>query len=305
MISDSTLSRAALTRLAFPAGKGGRHQEIIGLSCEMVRKRLDAFSIFSRLRQNYEPDVSDREIQNAIRWAERTVGRGISHRPSGKYPINQSPLEAVQRFLKGRTAEPVEIWESSPIRPPENWQDDTKLLLSSLYGPEEKVNIVSNSINGRPVGKGRTFTAGKWIAEIESGNSLSGDAGVWVRMNPLNGNGISDNDVRYFRFLLLEFDNLPLEIQLSVFGFLPVPINALITSGSRSIHAWVRLDAASAEDYRNTAGKVFQLLTSLGIDRANRNPSRLSRLPGVKRGNTGKQRLLFLDPTRNKSISIL
>ena len=59
-----------------------------------------------------------------------------------------------------------------------------------------------------------------------------------------------------FRFALLESDKLPLELQLSLFARLPVPVAAVLGSGGRSVHAWVKVDAQNIDEYRSTVARM-------------------------------------------------
>jgi len=73
---------------------------------------------------------------------------------------------------------------------------------------------------------------------------------------------------------------------------------ALLDSGGRSIHGWVRIDAANfAEWTRRVESKLFDILTALGADGACKNEARLSRMPGHFRAEKNRwQRLLYLNP---------
>lgn len=76
-----------------------------------------------------------------------------------------------------------------------------------------------------------------------------------------------------------------------------LPIATITDSGGKSIHALVRVDAKSREEYKMKVAKLHAYLEDKfgsAPDAANKNPSRLSRLAGVKRG-TGTQRLLYTD----------
>ena len=119
-------------------------------------------------------------------------------------------------------------------------------------------------------------------------------------MNPMDGQGVEDANVTAFRFALLESDKLPVELQLSLFAKLPLPITAVLGSGGRSLHAWVKADAGDVVEYRATVARMLELLAKFGIDGKNKNPSRLSRLPGARReigaAGDGIQRLLYLNP---------
>jgi len=70
-----------------------------------------------------------------------------------------------------------------------------------------------------------------------------------------------------------------------------------VASGGRSIHAWVRVDAATPEEYReraNQAADAIERYEGMKIDRKALNCSRLSRLAGCRRG-TRMQSLLAVN----------
>lgn len=112
-----------------------------------------------------------------------------------------------------------------------------------------------------------------------------------------------DACIKSFRYIVAEFDALPMEKQGAVLRGLCnlglCKIAALIHSGGKSCHAWITCDGIdNADDWaRIVKEKVFPVLTALGVDRACSNPARLSRLPGVFRGDKANwQKLLYLAP---------
>lgn len=155
---------------------------------------------------------------------------------------------------------------------------------------------------------------------------MSAREGVWFLPSPLDGkwypsgsvdkygNPIlsrrSGSAVTAWRHMLLESDNAPEEDWLNLITNLPLPITALYTSGSRSIHALLKIDAASKSAFDAFRDRITPLLSRLGADPAAISGVRLTRLPGVLRqGTTDKdgkyhrfdpprlQRLLYLNPT--------
>ena len=110
-----------------------------------------------------------------------------------------------------------------------------------------------------------------------------------------------DADVVAPRFLLLESDCLPLPMQLSAIACFRLPVAAILTSGGLSYHAWVHLNCHDLEEYAESATRILNAAARFGFDAANKNPSRLSRLPGavreVKAIGDGKQRLVYLNPS--------
>jgi len=58
-----------------------------------------------------------------------------------------------------------------------------------------------------------------------------------------------------------------------------MPVAALIDSGNKSLHAWIRVDAPDDKEYKRRVGVVWDWFSGLNLDKQNRNPSRLSRCP--------------------------
>ena len=86
---------------------------------------------------------------------------------------------------------------------------------------------------------------------------------------------------------------MPVSEQDAFYRKFELPIACLVHSGSKSLHAIVRVDAPDAEEYRKRVDYLYDFLEKNGlkVDKANRNPSRLSRMPGVTR-NGAEQTLV-------------
>ncbi len=113
------------------------------------------------------------------------------------------------------------------------------------------------------------------------------EAGAWVRINPVDGQGVTNDNVTDCRHVLVESDGMPLEKQLALIRELRLPCAAIVHSGGKSIHAVVRVDAGPDRKlYRERVDYLFRVLAQNGfdVDRQCRNPARLSRLPGITRG---------------------
>ena len=122
------------------------------------------------------------------------------------------------------------------------------------------------------------------------------EAGAWIRINPLDGKGVKNQNVTAFRFALVECDSVSVREQLAAYIKYQLPIAALVHSGGKSLHAVVKIDAASYEEYNSRVRFLYDYLSGKGlkIDMANRNPSRLTRMPGVTR-NGKVQALIAVD----------
>ncbi len=196
--------------------------------------------------------------------------------------------------------EPEEIPDgpSDPVR-------ELSAYLSALFGAEEVVGYVCESLerDGRhiPANKGTyTRTCGELLRDLERYGSIERalgaydpEAGAWVRFNPLNGQGVRNSDVADFRYALVESDSLPKDRQLALVRALELPCAAVVDSGGKSVHAIVRVDARDYAEYRQRVDQLYEVCRRNGLepDPQNKNPSRLSRMPGAVRGGS-QQRLL-------------
>ena len=184
--------------------------------------------------------------------------------------------------------------------------EQLKLYLQTLFQPADIVGYVTGDVwknedNRYLPAKGvYNRTAGELIGLLEKYpddlGAVIGDwkeeCGAWIRFNPLDGNGVKNENVTAFRYALVESDSMPLEEQEAVYRGLALPIAALVYSGGKSLHAIVHIDADSYEEYRERVQFLYGVLEQNGctVDKQNRNPSRLSRLPGVTRN--GKEQTL-------------
>lgn len=190
--------------------------------------------------------------------------------------------------------------EGKEIEEPKNWNpvEDLIKYLETLFDSTENVGYVTGTWqkdDGKylPTRGHWDRTAGQLIQELNSCNgdigSVLGDykeeAGAWIRFNPLDGKGVKNENVTEYRYALVESDTMELDKQNAIIRELELPVAALVYSGKKSIHAIVRIDAGSYEEYRKRVDYLYNVCQKNGlkIDSQNRNPSRLSRMPGIIR----------------------
>lgn len=298
---------------------GARHSTAMGIALDLLGNGFPAAAVFETLRAKFDLSVTDKELHDAIGWAQDrypspSISRGNGHvaraLPAGKA---KSPTEHARWWLSDRIMEQAEFCDLSQLPVSENRKHQLCDVLELLYEGAEYLNVVTQFIesNGKanPQGAGVTMTRDDWLARISSKGVPESKAGAWFRPNPCaeKGSGangaITDSDIMDHRFLLLESDVLALEQQLMLLSKLKLPISLVLLSGGLSAHAWVRLGAKNANDYAQLARRVISALAPFGIDQANKNPSRLSRLPGAIRMIGAKvadgfQKVLWLNPGR-------
>ena len=193
--------------------------------------------------------------------------------------------------------------ESSEIEAPEGeWHGYKEIIeyLQTLFEPGEYVGYVVESWldeDGRwkPSKRGGyRRTAGELIEALTKHKDdldaalghYKPEAGAWIRFNPLDGKGVRNDNVCEFRYALVESDSVEIEKQKAIIEALELPVAALVHSGNKSIHAIVKIDAKDYDEYRKRVDFLYRTCAQNGlkVDTQNKNPSRLSRLPGVVRG---------------------
>ncbi len=197
--------------------------------------------------------------------------------------------------LKVVDAEWVEDTEVSAVHAAD-WRQ-LQMYLETLFEANDHVAYVcqARQVEDRwiPGGKGVFHrTAGDLIADLSKYKDIGAalgdfnpEVGAWIRFNPLDGKDIKDANVSAFRYALIESDTLAIEKQAAIYEEMELPIVALVHSGKKSLHAIVRIEATTKEEYRERVNFLHKACESNGlqIDKQNKNPSRLSRMPGVMR----------------------
>lgn len=211
----------------------------------------------------------------------------------------------------GRIVDPTWVESAELAEPGEEWRgsDDLIAYLEALFDPGEVVGYVVESWDneGRrvPSGKGpHTETAGEIIERVRKydddlASSIGWndeDGGAWIRFNPLDGNGVRNDNVAEYRYALVESDDMPVGRQLAIMRELELPAAAIVHSGGKSVHAVVHVDAKDYDEYRKRVDLLYSTCRENGlkVDTQNKNPSRLSRMPGVTRAGR-KQWLVATD----------
>lgn len=197
--------------------------------------------------------------------------------------------------------------EGKEVLEPTDWNPVDQLVkyLETLFQSTENVGYVTDSWekDGKylPTKGNYDRTAGELIQQLNrcKGDigSIFGDykpeVGAWIRFNPLDGKGVKNENVTEFRYALVESDATDIDKQNAIMRELELPIACMVHSGKKSIHGIVKIDAATYEEYRKRVDYLYDVCkkNGLAVDTQNKNPSRLSRMPGVMR-NGQKQFLI-------------
>ena len=198
--------------------------------------------------------------------------------------------------------------QKDQVGEPESWEPlkELRTYIETMFQADEKVGYVTKVLENdgkkNPSRGCYSRTAEQLLQALDryKGGDIENvigdydpEVGAWIRFNPLDGKGCSDKNVTDYRYALVESDNVDLEKQNAIIRELELPVACLVYSGNKSIHAIVRVEAASRKEYDERVRYLYDVCEKNGlkVDRNNKNPSRLSRMPGVTRN--GKKQFLI------------
>ena len=281
---------------------------------------VDALVLLRKWNQTCQPPWSEAELNYKVNSALHTPSnkpRGYlltSERSEAKPGLGvdasapKRPAKQVRRqnqvafqpeLLKRVAAEATQvdvtfIKERSPLSP----ETQTAVtFLQQLYQPGEQVLVFD-----RVKSQGRDLyrcVPPPFDARVLNHLRHGCADGVWFLGNPVDGkyhpnprqggkrSRRSEESITTWRYLVLESDEADREQWLAILAQVPLRIAAIYTSGRRSIHALVRVEAKSKVDWDTKAARLKPIMTLLGADPRNITGVRLTRLPCCHRGQNG------------------
>lgn len=316
-------ARLYLAKVPGAVSGGGGHNQTFAVACALVKgfdlSIDDARPLLSEWNQGCLPPWSARELEHKLRQADTvadTEPRGylagdnvdtgkVSHASPAPFvpPTPKPEFDADKlRDFAAEWARKVDLlWLANRSE-----QDPSTVsasdFLAKLYKPGERVlAFINDKSQGDAV----------WPeGELPS----SGPRGVWFLAQPVDGeyhpnprsvknDGVpkmsrrSEESVTSWRYMVLESDEAPLRLWLGALVQLPLRIAAIYSSGGRSIHALVRVDARTKPEWDAEKRAMMNGLVILGADPGAMSAVRLTRLPGCYRQEKkAMQKLLYIQP---------
>lgn len=301
-----------------PAISGQRgHDQTFSAACALVHgfglHDGDAFVLLSEYNQRCVPPWTERELNHKISSAKNsTHAKPRGHlvgdsngSTNGHHSVRLTPPTPAPAAINSILTNTKKYDSSKRLSVPAPMDDATRRFLLAAFQPGEHIamaDAVPNDRDGKsiPKGSGTTATREEWIARLDKHEGdpnkifTEQKCGAFIRVNPVRKNGKSDGDVTVYRHALVEFDSLSIDDQFSIIKQSGAPCAAILHSGGRSVHAWVRVDAENREEYDSRVAWIYSHFAQYGVDPKNKNPSRFSRLVGVNRGKE-RQSLLELN----------
>lgn len=300
------------------SGAGG-HDATFAVACVLVRgfglTPEQALPIFRDWNSACQPPWSEHDLAYKLQSADRSGSRARGWLLDAKewVPSRQwsEGVGAKVERAKPATFDEAALAKLAADVEPVNalWLADRSAhdpvtltsadFLASLYEPGERIIAFRDHRS-----QGQALWPDEKLPE-------SGHDGVWFLPQPVDGeyhpnprtgsqSRRSEESVKAFRYLVLESDEAPAGLWLRLLVQLPARIEAIYTSGGRSVHALVRLNCRTKSEWdqeRQTMRAGLGMLFLAGLDRGVLSAVRLSRLPGCYRiSKKATQRLLYVQP---------
>jgi RecA-family ATPase len=292
------LPRRTLEYLQRGASEGMRNAELFDATCQF---RDAGHPLEETEAQLLARALADGLTESEARTTIRSVYARTSREPlgAGTVPIIKTSPTPPPR--KPSVTPPPR--ERSTMALPVTIDDGFVHLLDSCFQPEEFVAIspAAENEDGEIVPRrGVTLTATEWKAKVAAKGGIDRvfgtKLGLFLRINPMAKGGAKNEDVTAFRHVLVEFDRdeagkaIPKEEQYHAIVASGMPVAALIDSGNKSLHAWIRVDAPDETEYKRRVEIIWSWFSGINLDKQNRNASRLSRCPDGWRTVDGEHR---------------
>lgn len=302
-----------------PAAGSGVHSWLLSAANRCRIAGLDEAGTESLLAERItRPPSPPNEISSAVRKAYSSVARpSTAHsfpsavrrqpRPITESIYDPAKLAAVANKVPSPKSWRHWLWQRSPIRPE---TQNAFSFLSHLYLDGERVNVFDSMDGAGGFTPHHTVTISHPMDCRVPGHIQNGGTGegIWYLCNPVDGEWHpnprtgttscrSEESITAFRYGVLESDQAPASHWFAFLSQLQIRIAAIYTSGGRSIHALVRIDARSKAEWDEIITPLKRPFKVLGGDAGCLSAVRLTRLPDCKRPDKGGfQRLLYLCP---------
>ncbi len=277
---------------------------------EVAFELFDEFS--SKASDNYDPDVTYSKF-----WESGYEGTGqITIGSLIHLAKEEIPNYDASKYAKFYGSESVTKYEKLNKKLKQSGNRMPKHLLTDIVEPLKLPDVrvdpeVALTILLDP---DKTYGTGTNPAQIVLVDPYKGDRmEQYITVNPIEDRreyidpknpfkGLRNQaNVTDFKYAVLEFDTINLDQQFSIYNTVDLPYEALIFSGNKSIHAWIRIDAPDIETYKRRTKLINKMFQDFGYSKKSPENkgfldtavlydcSSLVRCAGIIRSNTGKE----------------
>ena len=282
------------------------------------------YHVYNRLRS--EGECHEQAASYCEQHATRRLTPGDI--PNGHTPGSSSPrprfikpsyqpdrLTALARRMDGFSFD--DLAARSAIRPDNRTPAS---FLHAIYKPGERILCFSEFVSQGQALWVRPAADQNYNARgLDPFTRPAARKGAWFLCNPVNGKWLNldrlkndtnptgrtrraEENLTAFRFLVVESDKADPALWLAGLVQMPLPIVAIYSSGGKSIHALVRVNAENSQHWREIKSKLAPTLVTLGADHSAMTAVRLTRLPQCYRAEKDRwQTLYYLNPKADET----
>jgi hypothetical protein len=310
------------------SGQGG-HAATFRVACALVHgfalNDTDAMMLMMEFNGRCNPKWSERDLRHKLNSAGRAVhtnargwmveGRGVD----GSAPVWIPPAkkekiifdaEILKRVQRAEwTCDHVWLRARSVCDPREV---SCGAFIDALYAKDDQVMCFTSmrSVGDYMRWRGGWFELGKQpgikARRVKEGPRGSREGCVMLiqpmdgKWHPVEGSQPprlsrrTRSSVLHYRYMLWESDDAPESLWLNALAQVRLPIVAITTSAGRSLHALVRVDALSYDEWSQMRSAARDFMTQLGFDpQSLSNPTAAIRMPNTMReGKINEGRLV-------------
>lgn len=278
-----------------PTSGQGCHTWMFGATHALVANAYDDQFIDSWVTHYLQRPPQPMEIVNTLRKVRAEADGTLPPTPTRSFKRDPDP----DRF-KELTAEGAMTEEDFSSTSPTS-DTNTCDFLRGLFPDQTTILFNLYESQGQ-------ITWSRKVPDIAVESTMSKNTnGAWFLLNPVTGRGEikpdgkrtfrSEVNLTAYRYGLIESDTVELGLWLRVLSKLDLPLVSVTTSGNKSAHAIVRVEAKDKNEWLDKMSEIADLVVPLGADPAAMTAVRLTRLPGITRKDNGNtQRLIYFNP---------
>jgi hypothetical protein len=328
----SLIERARAYVSKMPAAVSGQngHGVTFHVACVLVQgfglTPTQAMPLLEEYNERCEPPWSTKELEHKLDGADKAFARqqnrrgylanGMKFIPSAEYrqkhgielPKKPEFVETALSRFAGEWAGKIDLlWLAARSSEDPCVVSRTRFL--ELLYRSRGGELFSFSGDAQRQEKVLIFTDNKSQGEaVWPDNPVPerGPHGVWFLAQPVSGkyhpnprqgtmSRRSEEAVTSWRYFVIESDRAKTRQWLGAIVQFPLKIAAIYSSGGRSVHALVRIDAKTKGQWDAEREAMKPALVVLGADPGAMTAVRLTRLPGCWRGRN-LQKLLYINP---------
>jgi hypothetical protein len=224
------------------------------------------------------PPFTEKELSGQIASAYN----GKAQKPFGNKLKKPAAFNYRAPVFRKEKAEPKPVKLPDPEPLPES-EISAAETLRVLFEEGETIALILDAKN---FGSKTCLDRERLIRQMDAGLlGTNKNNGAYIGLNPIKGKERGNDECAAFRYMLVEFDTFSLDQQWAILRATNLPISAVIFSGNKSLHAWVKLDAENKQDYDAKVKQVFAFNLLREADQKTKDAARLARLPTVAHGD--------------------